>query len=194
MTDDEFSRWIESHANTFGDGCCKYLESADAYENWRGILRTFDVQDATAATRALLAGELGEWRAFNEHPRIVRTFCTQRKAERNRVARSAPVTYRTAYRCLVCKDIGYVTVWSARSIAGVLNEREVYLATSVIPCYCELGKSKLRQGERCYDATVDPVPNMDKPLGEGVDSLREFLATAKKPQRPGYAEFAEFAQ
>lgn len=193
MTDDEFARWAESHASTFGDGCHKYLESADAYGNWKGILGAFDVQDATAATSALLAGDLGEWRAFNDHPRIVRAFCTQRKAERNRMARAVPATFHTAVRCLACKDIGYVTVWSARSIADVLNEREVYLAASAMPCYCEPGKTKVQKDCRCYDAAVDPVPNTSKPLGEGVDALREFLASAKKPQRPGYVEFHDYA-
>lgn len=192
MTADEFARWIESHADTFGEGCCKYLEAASAYEAWQHILGGFDVQDATAATRALLAGDLGEWRAFNEHPRIIRAFCTQRKAERNRVAKAAPGSYRSSYRCLVCRDVGYVTVWSARSIADVLNEREVYLAASAMPCYCDLGKTKLRTGGRVYDAAVDPVPNTSKPLGEGVDALREFLASAKKPQRPGYSEFHDY--
>lgn len=194
MTDDEFDRWMESHANTFGDGCIKYLESADAAQAWHSILGSFDVQDASAATRALLAGDLGDWRAFNEHPRIVRAFCTQRKAERNRVAKAAPGSYRNSYRCLVCKDCGYVTVWSARSIADVLKEREVYLAASAMACYCDLGKTKLQKDCRVYDAAVDPVPNTCKPLGEGLEALREFLVAAKKPQRPGYAEFTEYAQ
>lgn len=193
MTDDEFSRWIESHAITFGDGCMKYLSAADAYNSWKNILGSFDVQDASAATNALLAGELGEWRAFNEHPKIVRAFCTQRKAERLRMTRAMPANYHTAVRCLTCKDLGYVTVWSARSIADVLNEREVYLAAAAMPCYCDLGKTKLQKDCRCYDAAVDPVPNTGKPLSEGVDALRSFLATAKKPQRPGYSEFHQYA-
>lgn len=192
MTDDEFDRWIESHADTFGDGCLRYLESAAAAENWKRILGSFDVQHATEATTKLLAGELGEWRAFNDHPRMIRLHCTQRNAERARIAKAAPATYQRAYRCLTCRDSGWAWVWSIKSIMAVLEGKPVGLYQSCMPCNCDEGRANLKPGYRPFDAAVDPSFDPVKSLSEQVQGLRDFLGKAKKPQRPVYSEFAEY--
>jgi hypothetical protein len=86
-----------------------------------------------------------------------------------------------------------VTVWCGQAIATALAGQVVYLGTSVMPCSCNLGEMQVRGNGRAFDAAVDPRPVIGTSLLDQMPDLIAFLKTAKKPRRPGHAEFAEYA-
>lgn len=137
MTWDQFTAWYGFHVSHY-EGIDAWMASAvkrqhdqpeltgqdEKMRAWFGQLRDTDYQLARKAT-AILAREPedNQPRGYDAHPRrvaeIARGLADKDKRDQPRTAFTRTVGGQRTYRCLTCRDSGWVTVWGHLSVEHV---------------------------------------------------------------------------
>ena len=141
MTWDEFTAWYGYHVTHY-DGIDAWMSNAvkrqhdqpkltgadEKMRAWFGVLRETDYKLARKATDILAAEpDENQPKGYDAHPRRIASIA---RGLADRAARQAPAPRRTVggqetFRCLACRDSGWVLVWgdkSVRHIENLLNE------------------------------------------------------------------------
>lgn len=114
MTDSEYHAWEKYHFAALPSVGAWITARPDTRPHWLRALASLDLEDAKAATDAMLADTSGEYeRVFDNTPQVIRKLATG-FAKRRRAAASFDKLVtdegQLSYRCTACYDTGWVTV------------------------------------------------------------------------------------
>ena len=195
MDQDEFREWLRHHQSCFvgiGRWLSGFPEAGgevnrpDVLRRWFYVLKDVELDDATAASDAMLSGDLPEPRSFDRHVTAIRGKALRRQNERQRQFRPRPVDGQQTVKCKFCMDDGWVAVWHPLSVAaatdGTLGQLGT-LSTMVVVCRCPAGRKHESCGATVFDERkMLPVrckhdPNEQKELIEFVARRNEWKPT-----------------
>jgi hypothetical protein len=156
MTDDDFAQWTAHLRIKFpevGAWMSKQPkpEQQSRLQDWRDTLKYTTIDLAKAGLDAIYNDDLAMPRAFNRLPIVVRGYAMDNGPQRRDESEPVwnPETKQYSFKCLVCDDIGMITVCRAdtqvmaRDYPEKLTRKN--FATCAVACNCDKGKRYSRR-------------------------------------------------
>lgn len=151
MNYDQFQQWLAHHSAKYS-GLTKWIGLLPAREKtlqaWYYAMRDVDLDHAKQASDRIFAGVEPEPHGWDRHPSTIRAIALRLADEARDEWRPAVVDGEQVYRCAVCLDQGYVSVWSPPAMdAARRGELRDFLKqkwkprTVAVACKCTLGRS-----------------------------------------------------
>jgi hypothetical protein len=103
-----FKNWIKRHRSRFQRLENYFENDPSIIDDWYRVLERFDPEDLNAATDMMMLQEATVWP--DQQLGMIKRYAHRSFVGRNIVAAAPQPSYRSAYRCLECKDTGMVRV------------------------------------------------------------------------------------
>ncbi len=182
----EFKSWWSSHRQSFpevNEWLSKIPENdrQGAMLSRQRAMEDISLEDAEAATIAMLRGDLKKPFSCSDHPAAIISYARQL---RNRVEHSEPVRRwqdgEETYRCPICRDDGVLSVWSEDTMfasvgrGGLLSRLgksprpSAMLITMAVVCTCQAGDVYDKSVKIRYNERIHMIPDR---WGRDADEL-----------------------
>lgn len=160
MTQKEFASWMKYHCAAF-PGIVSWLarfdESPDEYApsrkdviaTWLKALGFVTLADARSATDDMHSGREEAPQYFDRHPTCVAAIAAKRRRTRSTGTKRF-VEGEYTYRCLTCRDSGFVTCWHPKTLVALARGENVPNTTCAVRCTCDMGMDRKAVSDSCY--------------------------------------------
>ncbi len=210
MKPNEFKSWWSSHRAVFPEmntwlGKVPREDQQGTVLAWQRAMEDISLEDAEAATQAMLRGDIKKPFQCSDHPAAIIGYA--RQLRNNRVGHSEPIRRwhdgEETYRCPICRDDGLLSVWHEESMfasvgrGGLLSRLgkaprpSAMLVTMTVVCTCQAGDAYEQSHVMRYNERIHMIPDRRASAAEELDRLREFTEALLKPKP--HAEFANFS-
>lgn len=184
MTSEQFQEWFSHHQAAF-PGVAKWFKGIPAevrpktLELWEQTICRIDLDAAILATDTMLA-ESDRPRFYEDHPAAILLRAKRDKPHEEFRPRMI-VDGEEAFRCLDCKDIGYIVCWHPVAMRHYRNHGKVLDSprTCAKACRCANGDSY----ERAYGRFNEKRWLVYHGNPEDEQQLKHFLENSQDLRR-----------
>lgn len=176
----------------------------DVLAAWLKALGFVTLADAKLATDDMHSGREDAPAYFDHHPRCVAAIAAKRRRSRGS-GTPKRINGQDTYRCLVCRDSGFVTCWHPVSLTALRADGDGPWLTCAVRCTCAMGDDRKAASDFHYDAAkwlrIDPIqiegeemPLLMDPSEPAQQDLARQWFAGRVTKMPNYEQsFSEFA-